>query len=520
MSAIAQASERAAALGAPRRRYVKVLDQTRCIGCHACTTACKAENDVPLGVSRTYVKSVEVGRFPQVRRAFQVNRCNQCEDPPCVGACPTRAMFQRPDGIVDFDKRLCIGCKACIAACPYDAIFINPEDHSAEKCNFCAHRLEMGLAPACVVVCPTQAIIIGDANDESSAVSRIIRREAVSVRRPEKHTRPNLFYKGAHSSTLDAVAARRPSGGTFAWAEMPQGRDVVNSGYPKRYSPDSSSVPAVVSYDVAHQLAWGWRVSLYTWTKGVAAGALLVPVALAVFGALSWSSVLVRIVGPSVGLGFLGLTGALLVWDLKHPWRFYLIFTEHHWKSWLVRGAVILNALGLVLVAELVAGIASSRSAGQVLAGFALVAALMAAVYTAYLFAQARGRDLWQSPVLAVHLAVEAVLAGAASLLLPAAVLDPSAVHVLEAVVAPAAGAYLLLRVLEVSFHHPTAQSRLAVWEMTRGRFAPWFLLGGLFVAAGILAPFLGWWAALVALAGVLAQGHAYVQAAQAVPLA
>ena len=80
-------------------------------------------------------------------------------------------MFKRADGIVDFDKSICIGCKACMAACPYDAIFINPEDHSAEKCNFCAHRIDVGLEPACVVVCPTQAILIGDMND-----SRVVRR--------------------------------------------------------------------------------------------------------------------------------------------------------------------------------------------------------------------------------------------------------------------------------------------------------------------------------------------------------
>ncbi|HSP73111.1 MAG TPA: 4Fe-4S dicluster domain-containing protein, partial [Gaiellaceae bacterium] len=132
-------------------RWVKVLDQTKCIGCHACTTACKSENLVPLGVTRTYVKAVEVGTFPQVRRSFQVTRCNQCEDAPCVAACPTAAMYRRPDGIVDFDKQACIGCKACMAACPYDAIFINPEDHSAEKCNFCSHRIDAGLEPACVV---------------------------------------------------------------------------------------------------------------------------------------------------------------------------------------------------------------------------------------------------------------------------------------------------------------------------------------------------------------------------------
>ena len=153
-------------------RWAKVIDHTRCIGCHACTTACKSENQVPLGVHRTYVKYVDVGRFPQARRAFQVTRCNQCAEPPCVDACPTAAMHQRPDGIVDFDKRVCIGCKACIAACPYDAIFINPEDHSAEKCNFCAHRLDVGLEPACVVVCPTEAILVGDLNDGTSRVVR------------------------------------------------------------------------------------------------------------------------------------------------------------------------------------------------------------------------------------------------------------------------------------------------------------------------------------------------------------
>jgi Fe-S-cluster-containing dehydrogenase component len=107
-----------------KETWIKVLDQTKCIGCHACTTACKAENQVPLGVTRTYVKAVEVGTFPQVRRAFQVTRCNQCANPPCVAACPTGAMYQREDGIVDFNKAICIGCKACMAACPYDAIFI------------------------------------------------------------------------------------------------------------------------------------------------------------------------------------------------------------------------------------------------------------------------------------------------------------------------------------------------------------------------------------------------------------
>src|SRR6185295_13937010 len=250
-------------------KWAKVIDQARCIGCHACTTACKSENEVPLSVTRTYVKYVEVGTFPQARRAFQVTRCNQCEWAPCTVACPTTAMYRRPDGIVDFDKSICIGCKACIAACPYDAIFINPEDHSAEKCNFCAHRLDVGLEPACVVVCPTEAILVGDMNDPASRVSQIVHREPVAVRRPEKETRPKLFYHAAHQATLDPLAARRPPGGLFLWSEQRAGVDQVVSGHP---GPASSSAAALLAYDVPHSIPWDWRVSLYTLTKGIAAG--------------------------------------------------------------------------------------------------------------------------------------------------------------------------------------------------------------------------------------------------------
>src|SRR5262245_61996674 len=145
--------------------YGFVIDNGACIGCHACSTACKSENQVPVGVYRTWVKSVEVGRFPDVRRSFQVTRCNHCENPPCVRICPTTAMHRRPDGIVDFDSDACIGCKACIQACPYDAIHLDPGSHTAAKCHYCAHRVDVGLEPACVVVCPEHAIIAGDLDD-------------------------------------------------------------------------------------------------------------------------------------------------------------------------------------------------------------------------------------------------------------------------------------------------------------------------------------------------------------------
>lgn len=501
-------------------RMVKVIDQDRCIGCHACTTACKSENEVPLGVTRTYVKHVDVGAWPQARRAFQVTRCNQCSDAPCVAICPTAAMHQRPDGIVDFDKTVCIGCKACIAACPYDAIFINPEDRSAEKCNFCAHRLDIGLEPACAVVCPVGAILVGDLGDPTSRVAAIIEREPVQVRRPEKETRPKLFYKGATHATLDPLAARRPEGGLFMWSEQPRGSHVATSGYPGVRS--NSSAEALLSYDVAHTAPWDRRVSLYTWTKAIAAGAYLVPLLLILVGVLGWSSWLWTWAAPIVSLAFLALTGALLVWDLEHPERFYMILTRPQWGSWLVRGAVILLAYGAVSALHLLAVLAGAAEVPGWLAWVGAPLALMAAVYTAYLFAQSKARDLWQNPLLAPHIAVQAGLAGGCAVLILAALggEPPAVLDALAWVVAIAAALHLLLVLGEITTPHPTAHARLATWEMTHGRYRGFFRWGVVLVLAGLLAPVAGWWTAPIALAGLLAHEHAYVQAAQAVPLA
>ncbi len=497
--------------------WAKVIDHTRCIGCHACTTACKSENEVPLSVTRTYVKYVDVGRFPQARRVFQVTRCNQCEDAPCVTACPTRAMYRRPDGIVDFDKRSCIGCKACIAACPYDAIFINPEDHSAEKCNFCAHRLDVGLEPACVVVCPTEAILVGDLNDPSSLVSRIVQREPVTVRRPEKETRPKLFYKGAHQATLDPLAAARPEGGLFLWSEQPRGPGLVPAGVA---GPANSSAAAVLAYDVAHRAPWDWRVSLYTWTKGIAAGAYLVPFLLVVFGAIPQTSVLWQWVAPLVAAGFLAATGGLLLWDLEHPARFVYIFTRGQPRSWLVRGGVIITAYGALLAAHLGAAYVGRTELPFRLSGAGVPLATLTAVYTAYLFAQAKARDLWQDPLLPGHLAVQALLAGAAATLLVAARFEPGIVRTLTWALAATSAAHVLLVAGAVTVTHPTAHARLATGEMVSGRYRTYFWGGIALVLAGLAAPWLGGLGAVLALAGLMAHEHAYVQAGQAVPLA
>jgi Fe-S-cluster-containing dehydrogenase component/formate-dependent nitrite reductase membrane component NrfD len=468
-------------------------------------------------VTRTYVKYVDTGVFPQVRRSFQVTRCNQCDDAPCVAACPTAAMYRRPDGIVDFDKSICIGCKACIAACPYDAIFINPADHSAEKCNFCAHRLDVGLEPACVVVCPTQAILVGDMRDPLSAVGEIIHRDAVTVRRPEKETHPKLFYKGADQATLDPLAARRPDGGLFMWSEQGRVAHQVPSGHP---GPWNSSAAAVLAYDVPHRAPWDWRVSLYTFTKSVAAGAYLMPLLLGLVGLFPFRSRVWGVTAPLVALVALAATGALLVWDLEHPERFWMVLLRPQWRSWLVRGGFIITAYGALLATHL--GLTwvgrADLTPPLVWAGGPL--AVLTAVYTAYLFAQAKGRDLWQSALLPAHLLAQALAAGGAALLLM--------VHADAVVRAPVVTFYglalvvhLLLAFGEATVGHATAHAALAARAMTRGRWAPLFWAGAALAALAMPVsarhPVA---AALAGLAGLLLYEHAYVQAGQSVPLA
>ena len=497
--------------------WAKVLDHTRCIGCHACTTACKSENDVPLSVTRTYVKYVDVGLYPQTRRSFQVTRCNQCSSAPCVPACPTSAMYARHDGIIDFDKASCIGCKACIAACPYDAIFINPEDNSAEKCNFCAHRIDVGLEPACVVVCPTQAILVGDMTDPLSKVNQIISREPVAVRKPEKETRPKVHYKGVSSMTLDPLAAKRPEGGLFMWSEQGSDSHKVTSGHPRS---QNSSAAAVLSYDVPHNIPWDWRVGLYTWTKSIAAGAYIVPVLLMLLGFMSVNSPTWIIGTPLFGITLLAVTGGLLIWDLEHPERFYMIFTRPQWSSWLVRGGVVIGSYGIVLGIHGLLSWSGDQILMQKLAWIGFPLAVMTAVYTAYLFAQAKARDLWQNPLLPVHLLVQSILAGAGVLALVAALVDVESVEILTKSFWIASVVHLFMTFGELTLPHASAHGRLAVDEIIRGRLKELFWISMVLSLAGLLAPWLGGVAVICGLLGLAIYEHVYVQAGQIVPLA
>ena len=189
------AMPKAARAAKTKPHYGMLIDLRRCIGCHACSVACKAEFDVPLGKTRSWVEYVEKGRYPNVSRSFLPRLCNHCTHPPCVPVCPTGATWKREeDGIVVVDPDICIGCKYCIQACPYDARFLNPVTGVADKCDFCLHRVSQGLAPACVETCIGRARIFGDLNDPDSEISRMIASNPVTVLRQGQGTEPNVYY--------------------------------------------------------------------------------------------------------------------------------------------------------------------------------------------------------------------------------------------------------------------------------------------------------------------------------------
>lgn len=198
-----EVSNESSAGGARRVRYAMLIDLRRCVGCQSCSVACKSENEVPLGKFRTWVKVIEKGRYPDVSRQFVPMMCNQCEKPICNRNCPVKATYVRPDGIVEINPHRCIGCMYCMASCPYDVRYINPLRKIVRKCNWCAHRLDAGLLPACVETCLGRALIFGDINDPDSEISQLLATNATTTLKPGLGTEPHCFYIGADADAMD-----------------------------------------------------------------------------------------------------------------------------------------------------------------------------------------------------------------------------------------------------------------------------------------------------------------------------
>ncbi len=174
-------------------RLGMLIDLNTCIGCHACSVACKAEFDVPLGVFRDTVLYVEDGTYPAATRHSIPVLCNHCEDAPCLDACPTDAITRLPDGQVVIEEGDCNLNRFCMGACPYGAIYEDPEKGVAQKCTFCEHRTAVGQQPACVDACPTGCRVFGDLDDPDSEIAQ---RSAggTTVWKPEASTSPRVQY--------------------------------------------------------------------------------------------------------------------------------------------------------------------------------------------------------------------------------------------------------------------------------------------------------------------------------------
>lgn len=384
-----------------------LLDSGACIGCHACTVACKSEHDVPLGVNRTWVNYVETGEFPATQRHFTVMRCNHCDDAPCISICPTGALFRASNGVVDFDDSRCIGCKGCMNACPYDALYISPETGTAHKCNFCQHKVAVGLEPACVTVCPTRAITVVDHDDPADPAAERIRSEELPVRAPERRTLPKVYYAGATPEALDPLA-RPVAGDGLIWADW-----TGSTGGHAAAGSAATDPTARTAYTVAHAEPWGAKVAGYMVTKGVAAGVMLWAAAAALLG---WDDRAAVATGPAlIALAALAATGVLLIADLKRPGRFWFLFTKGRLGSWITAGSWVILADGLLVTLWGIGGLWGGSAWFAALIAPLALASLATAAYTALLLRQCRGRVMWadrSALALIGRLVGEALLAG------------------------------------------------------------------------------------------------------------
>jgi len=206
------------------KRYGWVVDTRRCFGCHACEVACKAENDVPLG---SYIRQTIYHEAPrpagiavgagQYARIMVPMACQHCEDAPCIKACPCGALHKGAGGTVQVNYDKCSGHASCKEACPYGAIYIDPVANQAVKCHNCTHRVDVGMEPACVATCPSEALAFGDLADETSRVSRLkaeLEAEGKLERlRAEKGTEPRMWFAVDETHRVETWADKVPREG-------------------------------------------------------------------------------------------------------------------------------------------------------------------------------------------------------------------------------------------------------------------------------------------------------------------
>jgi len=534
-------------------QYGFIIDNRKCIGCHACTVACKSEHDVAIGVNRTWVKQTEKGEFPNTRRVFSVLRCNHCSDAPCVEICPVEALYIRQDGIVDFNNERCIGCKSCMQACPYDALYIDPDTHTAAKCNYCAHRVDIGLEPACVNVCPEHAIISGNIDDPNTEIAQLLGREQVTVRKPEKGTRPNVYYIHGDAASLTPSETTRTD--QYIWSSQNTGvghyakfldkviaeknpdellaqlnpKEISYAGSPKKsVEVLMEAAKARRVYDTPDKgILWGWEVSAYILTKAISAGVILISFIAMLAGQAALSLEMNYTIG-AIALLFLGATGALLVKDLDQPKRFAYVLLRPQWKSWLTKGGYAITLFGGVVACWLAAIYFHLDLLQKVFFLLSAIMATVVATYTAFLFAQAKGRDFWQSPTLVLHMITHSIMAGAASMMLVGYLIPTPAewMPFNSNLLIGSTVFNLVLMLIELTITHPTQDAKTVVSMIVSGRYKMTFWMGSIFM--GNLLPLLlltdvlgglSILASALSLVGIFITEKIWVEAPQRIPL-
>jgi formate-dependent nitrite reductase membrane component NrfD len=386
--------------------------------------------------------------------------------------------------------------------------------------------VEVGLEPACVIVCPETAIIAGDLDDPTTNIARLVATEQVQVRKAEQGTRPKVYYLGADGSALDPTMQAPAT--RYMWAQRPAAeidivRMLAEAHAQERGGAGTLSRPV---YDVPHlPRPWGPKVAAYLFTKSVAAGTLLVAGVGVLLGdaAGGWLS---GVLAPLAALLFLVLTAGLLIFDLKRPDRFLYILLKPNPRSWLVIGTWILVAYGGVATLWLLAGLAGASGLVHALAVPGLLLAMGAAGYSALLFGQAEGRDFWQSQLLLPQLLVAALVAGAASLVLlqTFAGRDLTGVLLLSTVMWVGVLGHLVLVLAELFGSHANLDAARAARLVTGSwRTAFW---GGVVVLGHVLPLVLAWLgpagaavAAVLALVGLWIYEDLWVKAGQSIPL-
>jgi DMSO reductase iron-sulfur subunit len=383
--------------------YSFFFDSSSCSGCKACQAACKDKHGLEVGMLWRRVYEVSGGGWQRVGEAWISDvyaynlsiSCNHCEQPSCVEACPTTALYKRADGLVLIEPERCIGCKYCTWACPYGAPQYDANNRVMTKCTGCVDYLESGLPPACVAACPLRVLDFGDSDSMQARYALSSNGLVQSVAPlPEKElTQPGLLIR-PHRDTERAAQGmprlanleevhtappydERPLVLFTVLAQMAVGAFITLGLFDLRFSTLVTALPVLVMGVImvaalllslvhlgqpqrAYRAIANWRTSWLS-REILSAGAFTGGVIL--FNLLQWfyPSRYLEMAGETYRMGLFSihsfvfyltaLAGLALVYNIPHVYR---LRTVKIWDSWHTTAAFLVTPL---LLGPLLAGV-------------------------------------------------------------------------------------------------------------------------------------------------------------------